>query len=146
MGQYNMYTLEAAKYGKELNGAVSLAHLAGSVMLHYYDLDYSVSVKESEHSPEAAIFTEVDGRIDKIVQDYVKQIWPDDQLLTEETDPDKDWFKAKRIWTVDPIDGTMGYRYNIPEFRCLPGVLMGTAAAHSLALASLHNPCRVGSS
>jgi hypothetical protein len=141
-----MYTLDVAKYGKELNGAVSLAHLAGSVMLHYYDLDYSVSVKENEHSPESAIFTEVDGRIDKIV------LYPILPKSGETKSVPKFWDITAADIILHEAGGIVTsffgeeYKYNIPEFRCLPGVLMDTAAAHSLALASLHNPCRVGSS
>ena len=111
-----MHTLETVKCRKELNGAASLAHLAGSVMLHYYDLDYHVFKKEGEDRPEGAIVTEVDGKIDGIVRNYFREIWPDDQLLTEETAPDKDWYRARRIWMVDPIDGTMGYRKRTGSF------------------------------
>ena len=114
--EIRMYTLESVRYQKELNGAASLAHLAGSVMLHYYDLDYRVFKKEGEDRPEGAILTEVDGKIDGIVRNYFKEIWPDDQLLTEETAPDRDWYKARRIWMVDPIDGTMGYRKKTGSF------------------------------
>ena len=111
-----MYTLSTKKYRKELNGAASLAHLAGSVMLHYYDLDYRVFKKEGEDRPEGAILTEVDGKIDGIVRNYFTKIWPEDQLLTEETAPEEDWYKARRIWMVDPIDGTMGYRKKTGSF------------------------------
>jgi fructose-1,6-bisphosphatase/inositol monophosphatase family enzyme len=105
-----MYAIESENFNKELNGALAIAHLAGSVMQQYYDLDYQVSMKAGESAPAAAIFTEVDGKIDRFVQDYYKQNWRDDQLFTEETDPDDDWYKHSRIWIVDPIDGTMGYK------------------------------------
>lgn len=111
-----MYTINSNRYEKELNGAVSLAHLAGSVMLHYYDLDYSVMIKSGEQSPESAIFTEVDGKIDRIVRDYFKGVWSNDSLLTEESDPEDDWYKSERIWMVDPIDGTMGYKKRTGAF------------------------------
>ena len=75
-----MYRLNSQRYNKELNGAVSVARLAGSVMLHYYDLDYAVTEKAYEAAPESAIFTEVDGKVDSIVQNYFRQVWPEDQL------------------------------------------------------------------
>ncbi|MFH2133238.1 MAG: inositol monophosphatase family protein [bacterium] len=108
--------MNSKNYNKELNGAVAVARLAGSVMMHYYDLDYTVSEKAGEVNPEAAIFTEVDGKVDSIVQNYFSQVWPEDQLLTEETEPDEGWHKATRIWTIDPIDGTMGYRKKTGSF------------------------------
>ncbi len=114
--EIRMYTLKTKRYRKELNGATSLAHLAGSVMLRFYDLDYRVFKKEGEDRPEGAIRTEVDGKIDGIVRNYFRKIWPGDQLLTEETAPEEDWYKAKRIWMVDPIDGTLGYRKKTGSF------------------------------
>jgi len=105
-----MYEPDAKRYKKELSGAVSVSHLAGSVMMHYYDLDYAVSSKGNEATPEASIFTEVDGKVDRIVRNYFRQVWPEDQLLTEETEPDECWYNSERIWIIDPIDGTMGYK------------------------------------
>lgn len=105
-----MYAIETEKYKRELNGALAVAHMAGSIMLHCHDLDYAVTMKAGADSPASAIFTEVDGRIDHIVQDYYKQNWPNDQLLTEETEPEEAWFNHPRIWIVDPLDGTMGYQ------------------------------------
>jgi fructose-1,6-bisphosphatase/inositol monophosphatase family enzyme len=104
------------KYKKEINGAISLAYLSASVMLHFYDLDYQFTEKEDEAAPESAIFTEVDAKVDNIVQNYFQNIWPEDQLLTEETGPDTDWYRAKRIWIVDPVDGTMGYKKKTGHF------------------------------
>jgi 3'-phosphoadenosine 5'-phosphosulfate (PAPS) 3'-phosphatase len=106
----NMYQINTKQYKKEIKGAIALAYLSGSIMLHFYDLDYQFTEKENEAAPESAIFTEVDGKVDNIVQNYFQNIWPEDQLLTEETSPDTGWYQAKRIWIVDPIDGTMGYK------------------------------------
>ena len=111
-----MYRLNSQRYNKELNGAVSVARLAGSVMLHYYDLDYAVTEKAYEATPESAIFTEVDGKVDSIVQNYFRQVWTEDQLLTEETEPDERWYEAMRIWIIDPIDGTLGYKKKTGSF------------------------------
>jgi myo-inositol-1(or 4)-monophosphatase len=133
-----MYTLVTKRYNKELNDAVSLAHLAGSIMLHYYDLDYDVSMKEGESSPEAAIFTEVDGKVDRIVNDYFSKLWPGDQLLTEETNPDEGWYKAERIWIIDPIDGTMGYKKKTGSF----GISMALVEDGRPALGVLYAPVR----
>ena len=133
-----MYITETQTYQKELNGAASLAHLAGSIMLHYYDLDYRVFEKEGEDRPEGAIVTEVDGKIDGIVRHYFREIWPDDQLLTEETAPEKDWYRARRIWMVDPIDGTMGYRKRTGSF----GISIALIEDGRPVLGVLHAPVK----
>jgi len=98
------------EYEIELDGALNLAKLAGSIMMQYYDQDYDVEQKEGHQAPESAILTEVDEKIDKLVQLYFQQNWADDGLLTEETTAKGEWHKSDRIWIVDPIDGTMGYK------------------------------------
>ena len=97
-------------YKIELDGALNLAKLAGSIMMQYYDQDYEIEQKEGHQAPESAILTEVDAKIDDLVQLYFQQNWENDGLLTEETTADGNWFDSDRIWIVDPIDGTMGYK------------------------------------
>ena len=104
------------KYQEEFNGALYLAKLAGTIMMKYYDQNYSIEEKQENVAPEASIITEVDAMIDSLIQFYFSRIWPDDSLLTEETKAAQDWHKARRIWIVDPIDGTMGYKKQTGSF------------------------------
>lgn len=109
-------------------------------MMHYYGLNYASGEKSNEDTPESAVFTEIDGKVNSIVQNYFRQVWPEDQLLTEETEPDERWYEAKRIWIIDPIDGTLGYKKKtgffgisialIEEGRPVVGVLY--APVHNL--------------
>jgi myo-inositol-1(or 4)-monophosphatase len=98
-----------APYSKERNEAIALARLAGTVMMHYYDIEYEKTEKDDAKSKAEAILTEVDLKIDKIIRTFLSSLWPEDALLTEETPPEAEWFKAHRIWIVDPLDGTLGY-------------------------------------
>lgn len=134
-----MYRLNTRRYNKELNGTVSLARLAGSVMMHYYDLDYAITEKANEATPEAAILTEVDGKVDSIVQNYFRQVWPEDQLLTEETEPDEYWYEAMRIWTIDPIDGTMGYKNKTGSFGISIALIEDGRPVLGVLYAPVHN-------
>jgi len=104
------------EYDYEVKGSKNLALLAGSIMLKYYNKDYEIKEKGDSPAPEARIITEVDAKIDSLVQFYFNVIWPDDSLLTEETKAGQDWQKARRIWIVDPIDGTMGYKKQTDSF------------------------------
>ncbi len=106
-------------------------------MLRYYDLDFEVSAKEGA-TPAAAIVTEVDVKIDHMVRDYITQVWPDDQLLTEETAPDAHWYRGRRIWTIDPIDGTMGYAKRTGSF----GVSIALIEGSRPVLGILYAPAR----
>jgi myo-inositol-1(or 4)-monophosphatase len=103
-------------YEYEVKGSKNLALLAGSIMIKDYNKDYEIEEKEDSATPEASIITEVDAKIDSLIQFYFSRIWPDDSLLTEETKAAQDWHKARRIWIVDPIDGTMGYKKQTGSF------------------------------
>ncbi len=127
---------KSSKYFKELNGAISLAKMAGSIMTHYYDLDYVTDEKEGLDTPQSSIFTEVDGKIDTLVHDYFRSVWVDDGLLTEETIPDQDWFDHDRIWMVDPIDGTWGYTNKTDAF----GISIALIEKGRPVLGVLHAP------
>jgi len=110
-----MKRLKSNKYNDELNDAVAIAYLAGNIMLHYYNVNYSVSFKD-EIDISSAIYTEVDVFIDKLINCYFSKLWPNDSILTEETNPEKEWFKSKRIWIVDPLDGTTGFKFKTGSF------------------------------
>lgn len=98
-----------APYSKEKNEAIALARLAGAVMMHYYDIEYEKTEKDDAKSKAEAILTEVDLKLDNIIRTFLSSLWPDDELLTEETAPEAAWYRAHRIWIVDPLDGTLGY-------------------------------------
>jgi fructose-1,6-bisphosphatase/inositol monophosphatase family enzyme len=44
----------------------------------------------------------------------IREAFPDDTIISEETNPDEDI--TERSWTIDPIDGTMNYTRGIPFF------------------------------
>jgi fructose-1,6-bisphosphatase/inositol monophosphatase family enzyme len=60
------------------------------------------------------VVTGSDVLAEKSIIDDIRREFPDDTIISEEMNPDKD--VTDRCWTIDPIDGTMNYTRGIPFF------------------------------
>ncbi|MCC6564061.1 inositol monophosphatase [Candidatus Uhrbacteria bacterium] len=64
--------------------------------------------------------TEADFAVDKLVREQLREIFPNDAILTEETSDGN--FDAYRdhpaVWIVDPLDGTKNFSRGIPNYAC----------------------------
>lgn len=56
--------------------------------------------------------TETDGAVEMHLRERIKEAFPDDGFLGEETGGEV----AERVWVVDPIDGTANFARGIPHF------------------------------
>jgi myo-inositol-1(or 4)-monophosphatase len=92
---------------------------AGKIQLEYFNKVHRVDEKESISS----IVTEVDLLCDKQIQGIIKKVFPDHNLLTEESgliDKGSDY-----TWIVDPLDGTSNYTAGLPWFGVLIALFEG---------------------
>lgn len=64
-------------------------------------------VEEKEDGPS----TEADKLADRIISDELKKVFSPSEYgyLTEETDDDLDRLERRRVWVIDPIDGTKDF-------------------------------------
>ena len=56
--------------------------------------------------------TDKDYECEKYIIDKIKANFPDDNIVSEETNSHNEI--KNRSWIIDPIDGTLNYMYNIP--------------------------------
>ncbi|HSW97292.1 MAG TPA: inositol monophosphatase [Candidatus Saccharimonadales bacterium] len=57
--------------------------------------------------------TAADLASEKIVIDLISKQFPEDKILSEETNSEiKDMFSIDHLWIIDPIDGTHNFRYD----------------------------------
>jgi len=75
----------------------------------------------------ASISTETDRASQEIILKYLQSNFPDDALCAEEATETLAKAKkdAKRIWIVDPIDGTRGFAKKNGEFSVMIGLAVG---------------------
>ncbi|MEP1209967.1 MAG: 3'(2'),5'-bisphosphate nucleotidase CysQ [Rhizobiaceae bacterium] len=81
-----------------------LGKAAGKIALKWFGQDPQVWMKEGQ-SP----VSEADFAIDQFLQKKLLAARPDYGWLSEETDDNLERLEAKRLFVVDPIDGTRGF-------------------------------------
>ena len=98
-------------YERELEVALTAARAAGAILLHYYTVGTEVWEK-SEDNP----LTVADLESDRVIAKHLREAFPDDALLSEESVGDLSRLSKRRVWIVDPMDGTKEFTRKIPEF------------------------------
>ncbi len=82
----------------------AIAAEAGSIALRRFRTD----VKQWEKSP-GQLVCDVDLELDALLRTRLSAIDPEAGWLSEETVDNPDRLSARRLWVVDPIDGTRDY-------------------------------------
>jgi 3'(2'), 5'-bisphosphate nucleotidase len=96
---------------RELDVAVRLARQAGEVIMAYYQTDEVVDYKAG-HEPVTA----ADRAADDLIAAGLRVAFPEDGLLTEESEDDRSRLGKERVWIVDPVDGTTEFIAGTGDF------------------------------
>ncbi len=112
----------------ELKVAVALARQAGEKILEFY-----ASGVIAEEKLGADNFTEpvtiADKTASRIIVEGLSEAFPGDAILSEEeTDDAADRIGGKRVWIIDPIDGTWGFIKKDGDFGVQIGLTENGAA------------------
>ena len=102
----------------ELELAVSLARDAGRAALAYYG-EATVELKDGG-SP----VTEADHAANGVIVAGIRDAFPDDAILSEESRDDRSRLDARRVWIVDPLDGTKEFLAQNGEFSVMIGLVV----------------------
>ncbi|MEE8105571.1 MAG: inositol monophosphatase family protein [Planctomycetota bacterium] len=117
--------LEAAEYARDL------VTMGAEVALSWRG---RISVTEKDDG--AGPVTEADRDLDRRLTGALRDRFPADLVLSEEADaPAECADGSRRLWCVDPLDGTREYIEGLPEFAVQVGLLEGgepVAGAFSL--------------
>jgi len=106
----------------ELEVARGAAKAAGQVLMRYYGSNYRVAEKSADNPVTVA-----DLESNEVLKSTILGAFPDDGWLSEETVDSAERLKQKRVWIIDPLDGTKEFIGEIPEFCvCIALVEDGT--------------------
>jgi myo-inositol-1(or 4)-monophosphatase len=118
---------------RELTVAIDAARAAGAIVRRWYEGAYTV--REKAHDSPV---TEADVEANHCIQTMIRDAFPDDGWLSEETRDSEERLGKARVWVVDPLDGTKEFIKRIPEF-C---VCIGLVEHGMPILGVLYNPAR----
>ena len=117
----------------ELDVAVRLAQRAGDLIMGHYQTGLAV-----DHKARREPVTAADRVADEIIVAGLRDAFPADGLLTEESDDDLARLKKERVWIVDPLDGTIEFIAGTGEFA----VQIALAVGGYPALGVVYQPAR----
>lgn len=98
-------------FERELEVAISAAAAAGVIIRRYYERPIAVREKGRDHPVTVA-----DLEADREIRAILSTEFPEDAWLSEETADSRERLTRRRVWIVDPLDGTKEFIRHIPEF------------------------------
>jgi 3'(2'), 5'-bisphosphate nucleotidase len=116
---------------RELVEAVKLAREAGKILLEIYATDFGVEMK-GESDP----VTEADKRVNAFLSARLREAFPTDAIVAEESADKETPRNNGRCWFVDPLDGTKEFVAKNGEFS----VMLGLAIEGEAALGVVYQP------
>jgi myo-inositol-1(or 4)-monophosphatase len=104
---------------------------AAGIALRYFRAD-----ARQWYKGPGQIVTEADIEVDRCLHDLLIGARPGDAWLSEEREDDGSRHRCRRVWIVDPIDGTRSFAEGTPEFSISVALV---EEGHPI-LASVFNP------
>ena len=89
---------------KELEAAIQAGLLAKDKIMEIYNQEFDVEIKDDD-SP----VTIADKTADKMIRDYLSNLFPTHAFLTEESEDSLERLNNDYVWIVDPVDGTKDF-------------------------------------
>src|SRR6185369_3466017 len=114
--------LEEHRMHKELETAKALAIRAGAILLEHYERP-----RVSWKGPGNPV-TDADCAANSFIVRELRQLFPEDGILSEEEKDDASRLTKSRVWIVDPLDGTAEFIDHRDEFSVMIGLAIDGAA------------------
>jgi 3'(2'), 5'-bisphosphate nucleotidase len=97
---------------RDLEIAERAARAAGQAILrHYRGAGVRVEIK-----PDQSPVTDADLDANRIILDLLRAALPDDGLLSEELPDGEERLSKRRVWIIDPLDGTRDFIARTDQF------------------------------
>ncbi len=96
-----MTTFGNLSLARELETAIELAQRAGELIMKHYAAGTEVQIKRDQSPVTAA-----DKDANALIVEGISKAFPDDAILAEESTDSAERQTYRRLWCVDPLDGT----------------------------------------
>lgn len=99
-------------YERELDVARKAAQAAAAVIQQHYAKGGIAVDTKADQSP----VTEADRDANAVIVERLRAAFPDDGILSEESPDDRQRLAKRRVWIVDPLDGTRDFVARTGDF------------------------------
>jgi len=113
------------EFEHELCVGVELARRAGETALGFYGKPLRVDHKDEFDEP----VTQADRSVNELIVRALREEFPEDGVLAEESVDTDRRIGRERVWMIDPIDGTKGFIAGTGDFCVQIGLAVGGRAA-----------------
>ncbi|MDE2747313.1 MAG: hypothetical protein OXI41_15285 [Chloroflexota bacterium] len=122
----------------ELEAAQEAARRGGEILQRFQQSGARYGWKQSEPLRGRAyeIVSEADIEVDAAIRDTILTAFPEDAWLSEEAHDDRERLLHRRVWIVDPLDGTREFLQGVPEYA----VSIALALNGQAVLGVVYNP------
>lgn len=114
---------------------IKIARNAGKIHMRYYKCDIDIMHKNNDRYDHLTI---ADIESEKYIKNKISKLFPDDFILSEESE-EGDIDYSKRVWMVDPLDGTKDYTAHNGAFSVLIGLCVNGVPILGVVYAAAHD-------
>jgi myo-inositol-1(or 4)-monophosphatase len=100
-----------SRFQAERKAAVSIALEAGTLLLEMQHQARTIDFKG-----QTDLVTDADRASERLIAERLKEAFPEDGMLGEESGYSSMAETAERLWVVDPLDGTTNYAHHFPMY------------------------------
>ena len=129
--------MTGTNYQREIEVATELARTAGAVLLRHYNSPFLVEQKVNALQ-ETEEVTAADREANELIVDRLRNEFPADGILAEESTDTEHRLEKNRVWLIDPMDGTKNFIRRDGDFA----VQIGLAVNGESVLGTVYQPVR----
>jgi myo-inositol-1(or 4)-monophosphatase len=128
-------------WADDLAFTVDLATRAGAVLVDSYE-----RIERIDYKSKRDVVTNADYASERLVIDAIRDRFPDDAILAEESGEHaamvkRDGSRSGRTWVIDPLDGTVNYANGIPYYCVSIGLVVDAHPAVGVVLDPARGDC-----
>ena len=126
-------------YAAELEAAQEAARRGGAILQRYRQSGARYGWKQSSDPSRGfgyEVVSEADVEVDNALRDTLLGAFPGDAWLSEEAHDNHERLLHRRVWIVDPLDGTREFLQGVPEYA----VSIALALNGQAVLGAVYNP------
>jgi len=127
LGKLTMESATGSDYQSEILLATGLARRAGAVLLKHYSSPFLVEQKVNALD-ELEEVTAADREANELIVSSLREHFPGDGILAEESTDNDLRLRKDRVWLIDPMDGTKNFIARNGEFAVQIGLAIGGAS------------------
>src|SRR5438128_11951643 len=132
-----MNVAQVSDYQREIEVASELARQAGAVLLEHYYCPFLVEQKVNALD-ELEEVTAADREANELIVGRLREEFPDDGILAEESADTERRLSKDRVWLIDPMDGTKNFIARDGDFA----VQIGLAVRGESVAGVVYQPVR----